>query len=90
MAWAVSNARVEPKGNANVIMKQASAPPKSIYRWQRSTPLRLMRSAFLPAGVCWRLHERLDQLQLYCACYALLTVSAVKLLWDGLPGYNLL
>jgi phage terminase large subunit-like protein len=28
MAWAVSNARVEPKGNAIVIMKQASGTAK--------------------------------------------------------------
>jgi hypothetical protein len=31
----------------------------------------------------------LDQRQLYCACYALLTVTALKLLWDGLRGYGL-
>ena len=37
----------------------------------------------------WRLHERLDQRQLYRACYALLTVTALKLLWDGLRGYGL-
>ncbi len=44
-----------------------------------------------PAGVWlgWRLHERLDQRQLYRACYALLTVTALKLLWDGLRGYGL-
>ena len=38
----------------------------------------------------WRLHERLDQRQLYNACYALLVVVALKLLWDGLKGYGLL
>ena len=44
-----------------------------------------------PLGVWagWRLHERLDQRQLYRACYALLTVTAIKLLWDGLHGYGL-
>jgi hypothetical protein len=36
------------------------------------------------------LHEWLDQRQLYCACYALLTVRALKLLWDGLRGHNFL
>lgn len=43
-----------------------------------------------PLGVWlgWRLHERLDQRQLYRACYALLTVTALKLLWDGLRGYG--
>ena len=36
----------------------------------------------------WRLHERLDQHQLYRACYGLLLVAALKLLWDGISGYN--
>lgn len=42
----------------------------------------------IPAGVWagWRLHERLDQRQLYRLCYALLLVVGVKLLWDGLSG----
>ncbi|KRQ95872.1 permease [Bradyrhizobium jicamae] len=42
-----------------------------------------------PAGVWagWRLHERLDQRTLYRACYAILVVTAAKLLWDGLAGY---
>jgi phage terminase large subunit-like protein len=30
MAWAVANARVEPKGNAILITKQVSAPRRSI------------------------------------------------------------
>jgi uncharacterized membrane protein YfcA len=38
----------------------------------------------------WRLHGRLDQVQLYRACYALLIVVALKLLWDGARGYALL
>jgi uncharacterized membrane protein YfcA len=38
----------------------------------------------------WRLHDRLDQVQLYRACYALLIVVALKLLWDGTRGYALL
>ena len=37
-----------------------------------------------------RLHDRLDQAQLYRACYALLIVVALKLLWDGARGYALL
>ncbi|MFZ5674995.1 MAG: sulfite exporter TauE/SafE family protein [Pseudomonadota bacterium] len=43
----------------------------------------------IPAGVWlgWRLHGRLDQRQLYRACYALLVVTAMKLLWDGVSGY---
>ena len=38
----------------------------------------------------WRLHDRLDQVQVYRACYALLMVVALKLLWDGARGYALL
>jgi uncharacterized protein len=43
----------------------------------------------IPPGVWlgWRLHGRLDQLQLYRACYGLLVVTALKLLWDGVVGY---
>jgi uncharacterized membrane protein YfcA len=43
----------------------------------------------IPAGVWlgWRMHGRLDQRQLYRACYGLLVVTASKLLWDGVAGY---
>lgn len=43
----------------------------------------------IPSGVWlgWRLHGRLDQNQLYRACYGLLVVTALKLLWDGVSGY---
>jgi uncharacterized protein len=43
----------------------------------------------VPAGVWvgWRLHQRLDQVRLYRACYGLLVVTALKLLWDGVSGY---
>jgi uncharacterized protein len=43
----------------------------------------------IPTGVWlgWRVHARLDQRQLYRACYGLLVVTAFKLLWDGLSGY---
>jgi uncharacterized protein len=43
----------------------------------------------IPAGVWlgWRLHGRLDQQQIYRACYGLLVVTALKLLWDGVSGY---
>jgi len=34
--------------------------------------------------------ERLDQRQLYRACYTSLTVTALKPLWDGLRGDNFL
>lgn len=36
--------------------------------------------------VGWRLHNRINQFQLYNACYVLLTVVALKLLWDSLAG----
>jgi hypothetical protein len=35
----------------------------------------------------WRLHGSLDQRQLYRACYGLLIVTALKLLWHGVSGY---
>jgi len=43
----------------------------------------------IPAGVWlgWRLHGSLDQRQIYRACYGLLVVAALKLLWDGVSGY---
>lgn len=41
----------------------------------------------LAVWIGWRLHARLNQVQLYRTCYALLTVVALKLLWDGLSGY---
>lgn len=43
----------------------------------------------IPTGIWagWVLHTRLDQRQLYGACYALLVVVALKLLWDGAAGY---
>ena len=43
----------------------------------------------IPWGVWlgWRLHGRLDQRQVYRACYGLLVVTALKLLWDGVSGY---
>ncbi|MCP3466882.1 MULTISPECIES: sulfite exporter TauE/SafE family protein [unclassified Bradyrhizobium] len=43
----------------------------------------------VPSGVWlgWRLHGKLDQQQVYRACYGLLAVTALKLLWDGVSGY---
>lgn len=43
----------------------------------------------IPSGVWlgWRLHDKLDQRQLYRACYSLLVLTALKLLWDGASGY---
>lgn len=46
----------------------------------------------LPMGVFgiwvgWRLHDRLEPRALYAACYGILTVASIKLLWDGIGGY---
>jgi uncharacterized protein len=43
----------------------------------------------IPTGVWlgWRLQGMLDQRQVYRACYGLLVVAALKLLWDGVTGY---
>jgi uncharacterized membrane protein YfcA len=43
----------------------------------------------IPSGVWlgFRLHGKLDQQQIYRACYGLLVVTALKLLWDGVAGY---
>jgi uncharacterized protein len=43
----------------------------------------------IPSGVWlgWRLHGSLSQRQIYRVCYALLAVTAAKLLWDGVSGY---
>jgi len=43
----------------------------------------------IPTGVWlgWRLHGTLDQRQIFRACYGLLVVTALKLLWDGASGY---
>lgn len=43
----------------------------------------------IPTGV-WlggRLNGKLDQQQIYRACYGLLVMTAAKLLWDGVSGY---
>lgn len=44
----------------------------------------------IPAGVWlgWRLHGALDQRQVLRACYGLLVVTALKLLWDGISGFS--
>jgi hypothetical protein len=35
----------------------------------------------------YRLHDHLSQHGHYRACYGLLIVTALKLLWDGVRGY---
>ena len=43
--------------------------------------------AMLGVWLGWRLHTHLDQRKMYQGCYALLVLSSVKLLWDGLRGF---
>lgn len=38
--------------------------------------------------VGWQLHQYLDQKKLYQGCYAILVLTSLKLLWDGVKGYN--
>jgi len=40
----------------------------------------------LAVALGWRLHNRLDEKRLYQLCYTLLTVTSMKLLWDGATG----
>lgn len=48
-------------------------------------PLVLVAIPAVPFGVWlgWRLHQRISHAQLERACYALLTLTALKLLWDA-------
>jgi uncharacterized membrane protein YfcA len=43
----------------------------------------------IPSGVSlgWRLHASLDQRQMYRACYGLLVIAGLKLMWDGASSY---
>ena len=53
------------------------------YGVRRSWWLMVMSMPVIPLGVGlgWRLHEGLDQKQLYRLCYGLLAITALKLLW---------
>lgn len=44
----------------------------------------------VPTGIWagWRVHTRLNQRQMYRACYALLILTSCKLLYDGITGYR--
>ena len=35
----------------------------------------------------WLFHNKLDQRRLYQGCYAILVLTSLKLLWDGVKGY---
>ncbi len=45
----------------------------------------------IPVGVWlgFRLHGKLDQRQIFRACYGLLVLTSAKLLWDGIRGFCL-
>lgn len=43
--------------------------------------------AVIGVWIGWLLHKKLDQRRLYQACYALLVITSLKLLWDGVRGY---
>jgi uncharacterized membrane protein YfcA len=47
-------------------------------------------TSVVPLGVWvgWRMHQRLDQRQLYSLCYTLLVLTSLKLLWDGVRGLS--
>lgn len=40
----------------------------------------------LAVGLGWRLHNRLDEARLYRLVYFVLTLTSLKLLWDGIVG----
>ncbi len=54
--------------------------------------LMLVLVPVVPLGVWagWKLHNRLDQKELTRACYLLLIVTSLKLVWDGLRGQGLI
>ena len=64
MAWAVSNARVEPKGNAIVITKQASGTAKidplmaafNAVAWMSANPCNVPTQHLCDLG-CERIYE---------------------------------
>lgn len=43
--------------------------------------------AVIGVWIGWLLNKRLDQRQFYTWCYLILTVSSLKLLWDGVRGF---
>ncbi len=43
--------------------------------------------AMIGVWVGWRLNQHLDQRRLYQGCYAILVLTSLKLLWDGIKGF---
>ena len=44
--------------------------------------------AVVGVWVGWRVHQHLDQRRLYQGCYAILVLTSLKLLWDGIKGFT--
>ncbi|MCK3780365.1 sulfite exporter TauE/SafE family protein [Ensifer sesbaniae] len=72
-------------GNATKLVPWLLLAQPSAATWK----LMVLCLLTIPIGVWsgWRLHGVLDQRQVYRACYGLLVVTALKLLWDGVSGY---
>ncbi|WP_429809119.1 sulfite exporter TauE/SafE family protein [Ensifer sp. B1-9] len=72
-------------GNATKLLPWLILAQPSVATWK----LMALCLLTIPIGVWsgWRLHGVLDQRQVYRACYGLLVVTALKLLWDGVAGY---
>lgn len=72
-------------GNATKLMPWLLLSQPAVKTWE----LMAICLISIPLGVWsgWRLHGALDQRQIYRACYGLLVVTALKLLWDGVSGY---
>lgn len=71
-------------GNAAKVLPWLWVAPPTAQTWA----LVLWVLPTVPLGVWagWRLHNRLDQRQLFGLAYVLLTLAALKLLWDGVTG----
>jgi uncharacterized protein len=43
--------------------------------------------AMIFVWIGWLFHKRIDQKRLYQGCYAILVLTSLKLLWDGIKGF---
>ena len=43
--------------------------------------------AFVGVWIGWLFHQHINQRRLYQGCYALLVLTSLKLLWDGIRGF---
>ena len=44
-------------------------------------------TAMVGVWIGWLLHQRIEQKRLYQACYVLLVITSLNLLWQGIRGY---